>query len=64
MRRDRNPHLRPRGRPSRGAPGEAGGRAVAEALFGDVEPTGRLPVAFPRDVGRLPLSYRPMPRPG
>ncbi|RPF34629.1 glycoside hydrolase family 3 C-terminal domain-containing protein [Streptomyces sp. TLI_185] len=38
-------------------PGEAGGRAVAEALFGDVEPTGRLPVTFPRDVGQLPLSY-------
>ncbi|MFI7401266.1 fibronectin type III-like domain-contianing protein [Streptomyces sp. NPDC049541] len=38
-------------------PGEAGGRAVAEVLFGDVEPTGRLPVTFPRAVGRLPVSY-------
>ncbi|MFD3586717.1 glycoside hydrolase family 3 C-terminal domain-containing protein [Streptomyces sp. NPDC058683] len=38
-------------------PGEAGGRAVAEVLFGETEPTGRLPVTFPRDVGQLPLSY-------
>ncbi|MEV6949116.1 glycoside hydrolase family 3 C-terminal domain-containing protein [Streptomyces sp. NPDC051172] len=42
-------------------PGEAGGRAVAEALFGDIEPTGRLPVTFPRDVGQLPLSYDQKP---
>ncbi|MFF7473229.1 glycoside hydrolase family 3 C-terminal domain-containing protein [Streptomyces sp. NPDC008092] len=38
-------------------PGEAGGRAVAEVLFGETEPTGRLPVTFPRDVGQLPLTY-------
>ncbi|GHE06514.1 glycoside hydrolase family 3 C-terminal domain-containing protein [Streptomyces alanosinicus] len=38
-------------------PGEAGGRALAQALFGDTEPTGRLPVTFPRRVGQLPMSY-------
>ncbi|MEU6193841.1 glycoside hydrolase family 3 C-terminal domain-containing protein [Streptomyces sp. NPDC047061] len=38
-------------------PGEAVGRAVAETLFGRSEPTGRLPVTFPRDVGQLPLTY-------
>ncbi|MFE4962337.1 glycoside hydrolase family 3 C-terminal domain-containing protein [Streptomyces sp. NPDC056660] len=37
--------------------GDAGGRAVAKVLFGETEPTGRLPVTFPRDVGQLPLSY-------
>ncbi|MFF3990193.1 glycoside hydrolase family 3 C-terminal domain-containing protein [Streptomyces sp. NPDC001797] len=42
-------------------PGEAGGRAVAETLFGRTEPTGRLPVTFPRDVGQLPLTYDQKP---
>ncbi len=35
-------------------PGQAGGRAVAEALFGDFNPGGRLPVTFYRSVGQLP----------
>src|SRR6185312_6774603 len=35
-------------------PGEEGGTAVAEALFGDFSPSGRLPVTFYTGVGQLP----------
>jgi beta-glucosidase len=35
-------------------PGQAGGRAVAEALFGDTNPGGRLPVTFYKSVEQLP----------
>jgi len=38
-------------------PGEQGGQAVAEVLFGDHEPEGRLPVTIPRHVGQLPVAY-------
>jgi beta-glucosidase len=38
-------------------PGEEGGNAVADVLFGDYNPAGRLPVTFPLAVGQLPLSY-------
>jgi beta-glucosidase len=38
-------------------PGEQGGRAVAEVLFGDVNPSGRLSVTVPRHVGQLPVYY-------
>jgi beta-glucosidase len=38
-------------------PGEAGGQAVAEVLFGDYSPAGRLPVTFPQSVAQLPLNY-------
>ncbi len=35
-------------------PGQDGGRAVAEVLFGDVAPSGKLPLTFPRSVDQLP----------
>ena len=38
-------------------PGEAGGTAVAEVLFGDYNPGGRLAVSFPKHVGQLPVYY-------
>jgi beta-glucosidase len=38
-------------------PGEQGGRAVAEVLFGDVNPSGRLSVTVPRHAGQLPVYY-------
>jgi beta-glucosidase len=38
-------------------PGEFGGRAIAETLFGDNNPAGRLPITFPRTVGQLPVFY-------
>jgi beta-glucosidase len=38
-------------------PGEMGGRAVAEVLFGEVNPGGRLPVTVPRHAGQLPVYY-------
>ena len=37
--------------------GEAGGTAVADVIFGDVDPAGRLPVTFPIAEGQLPLTY-------
>jgi beta-glucosidase len=42
-------------------PGEAGGDAVADVLFGDHNPSGRLPVTFPVAEGQLPLSYNHKP---
>jgi beta-glucosidase len=37
-----------------GYPGEAGGEAVADALFGDYNPAGRLPITFPKSYEQLP----------
>jgi len=42
-------------------PGEFGGQAIAETLFGDNNPAGRLPVSFPRSVGQLPVYYNHFP---
>lgn len=42
-------------------PGEAGGRAIADVLFGRYNPAGRLPITFPRSVGQLPLVYNHKP---
>ena len=41
--------------------GEFGGRAIAETLFGDNNPAGRLPITFPRNVGQLPDFYNHFP---
>jgi beta-glucosidase len=38
-------------------PGEAGGKAIAEVIFGDYNPAGRLPVSFPKSLGQLPVYY-------
>lgn len=41
--------------------GEQGGNAVADVLFGDVNPGGKLPVTIPRSVGQLPFVYNHKP---
>jgi len=41
--------------------GQEGGTAVAEVLFGDYNPGGRLPITFPRSVGQLPAYYNHKP---
>lgn len=42
-------------------PGEKGGRAIAEVLFGKVSPSGRLPMSFPKSVGQVPCHYNRLP---
>jgi beta-glucosidase len=42
-------------------PGEFGGQAIAETLFGDNDPAGRLTVSFPRNIGQLPDFYNADP---
>jgi beta-glucosidase len=41
--------------------GQETGRAVAEVLFGDAEPGGRLPISIPRSVGHIPVFYNHKP---
>lgn len=45
-------------------PAEQGGAAIANALFGKVNPSGRLPITFPRHVGQVPTFYAHKPSGG
>ena len=38
-------------------PGMKGGQAIAEIILGETEPSGRLPITFPRHAGQLPVYY-------
>ena len=42
-------------------PGEQGAQAITEILFGEVNPSAKLPITFPRSVGQLPLYYSAKP---
>lgn len=42
-------------------PGRHGGTAVAEVLFGDYNPGGKLTVTFPRSVGQIPFNFPTLP---
>ncbi|MBJ6108219.1 beta-glucosidase BglX [Hymenobacter sp. BT523] len=52
-------------------PGSEGGLALADVLYGDYNPAGKLPITFPRNVGQIPIAYnqqyntgRPVTKPG
>jgi beta-glucosidase len=42
-------------------PGTEGGSAIADVLFGDANPGGKLPLSWPRSAGQLPLAYNLLP---
>ena len=42
-------------------PGTEGGKSVADILFGNVNPSGKLPMSFPYDTGQIPVSYNELP---
>ena len=42
-------------------PGSFGGQAIAEIIFGDINPSGKLPVTFPRSVGQIQMVYNHKP---
>ncbi|PSR36118.1 MAG: beta-glucosidase [Sulfobacillus thermosulfidooxidans] len=45
-------------------PGSEGGQAIADVLFGDCNPSGKLPISFPRTVGQVPVFYNHKPSGG
>ncbi len=45
-------------------PSEEGATAIADVLFGDVNPGGKLPITFPRSVGQIPIFYGHRPSGG
>jgi beta-glucosidase len=38
-------------------PGQTGAQAIAETLLGEVNPSGKLPISYPRSVGQIPVFY-------
>jgi beta-glucosidase len=42
-------------------PGTTGGTAIANALFGKFDPSGKLTMSFPQNVGQIPMSYNELP---